>query len=100
MANWKDCEMNAMIEENGSNCSGGQRQKIAFMQALVSDVDVLLLDEPTSALDPESEEMFYKTLNVLKQEKIIVINTHRPFLIEKADSLYALKNRKCAKLKP
>lgn len=100
LANWKDCEMNAMIEENGSNCSGGQRQKIAFMQALVSDVDVLLLDEPTSALDPESEEMFYKTLNVLKQEKIIVISTHRPFLIEKADSLYALKNRKCAKLKP
>lgn len=100
LANWKDCEMNAMIEENGSNCSGGQRQKIAFMQALVSDVDVLLLDEPTSALDPESEEIFYKTLNVLKQEKIIVISTHRPFLIEKADSLYALKNRKCAKLKP
>ncbi|WP_281521545.1 ATP-binding cassette domain-containing protein [Dubosiella newyorkensis] len=96
--NWKNCEMETMIEEGGSNLSGGQRQKITLMQALVSDVDVLLLDEPTSALDQKSEEVVYETLNRLKQEKILLIATHRPLLIRKADSIYSWQNKKWVQL--
>ncbi len=91
---WNECEMDTMIEEGGSNLSGGQRQKIALMQALVCDADILLLDEPTSALDQKSEETVYEALNKLKQEKIILVTTHRPLLINKADRLYALHNKK------
>lgn len=91
---WNECEMNTMIEEGGSNLSGGQRQKIALMQALVCDANILLLDEPTSALDQKSEETVCEVLNKLKQEKVIVITTHRPLLINNADRLYALHNKK------
>ena len=38
--------------------SKGNRQKVALVAALASDVEVLLLDEPTSGLDPLMEETF------------------------------------------
>ena len=95
---WNECEMNTMIEEGGSNLSGGQRQKIALMQALVCDANILLLDEPTSALDQKSEETVYEALNKLKHDKIILVTTHRPLLINNADRLYALHNKKCVKM--
>lgn len=91
---WNKCEMDTMVEEGGSNLSGGQRQKIALMQALVCDANILLLDEPTSALDQKSEETVYEALNKLKHDKIILVTTHRPLLINNADRLYALHNKK------
>jgi ABC transporter len=38
--------------------SKGNRQKVALIAALASDVELLLLDEPTSGLDPLMEEAF------------------------------------------
>ena len=47
--------MKTIVSENGSNFSGGQRQKIALARAFYSNVNTLLLDEPTSAMDNISE---------------------------------------------
>jgi len=41
-----------------STYSKGNRQKVALVAALASDVELLLLDEPTSGLDPLMEEVF------------------------------------------
>ena len=57
--------------------SGGQKQRLAIVRALVMDPDVILFDEPTSALDPE---MVKGVLNVIKDlaksGMTIVIVTH------------------------
>lgn len=42
--------------------SKGNRQKVALISALVSDVDLLLLDEPTAGLDPLMEVVFQETI--------------------------------------
>jgi len=44
--------------KKGRTYSKGNRQKVALVSALASDVELLVLDEPTSGLDPLMEEVF------------------------------------------
>src|SRR5918992_2702095 len=44
--------------KKGRAYSKGNRQKVALIAALASDVELLMLDEPTSGLDPLMEEVF------------------------------------------
>ncbi len=44
--------------KKGRSYSKGNRQKVALVAALASDVELLLLDEPTSGLDPLMESVF------------------------------------------
>jgi ABC-2 type transport system ATP-binding protein len=46
----------------GRAYSKGNRQKVALVAALASDVELLLLDEPTSGLDPLMEELFRQVI--------------------------------------
>ena len=61
---------------NNKSLSMGQMQKISFIRALLSGLDILILDESTSNLDTDSKEIIY---NILKKESITIINsTHNP----------------------
>ncbi|HEX5447684.1 MAG TPA: ABC transporter ATP-binding protein [Candidatus Saccharimonadales bacterium] len=46
--------------------SKGNRQKIAVIQALSAEPDILILDEPTSGLDPLMQEVFYEQIRSAK----------------------------------
>src|SRR5258706_11433254 len=53
--------------KKGRTYSKGNRQKVALVAALASDVELLLLDEPTSGLDPLMEEVFRQ---VIRSEQV------------------------------
>ncbi len=57
--------------------SKGNRQKVALVAALASDVEVYIMDEPTSGLDPLMEAVFQKHIKELKnQGKTILLSSH------------------------
>jgi ABC-2 type transport system ATP-binding protein len=57
--------------------SKGNRQKVALIAALASDVELLLLDEPTSGLDPLMESEFRSCIEEEKQRgRTVLLSSH------------------------
>jgi ABC-2 type transport system ATP-binding protein len=58
--------------------SKGNRQKVALVAALASDVELLLLDEPTSGLDPLMEEVFRDTILEVRArgDRTVLLSSH------------------------
>ncbi|WEG09081.1 ABC transporter ATP-binding protein [Microbacterium horticulturae] len=52
--------------KRGRQYSKGNRQKVAIVAALASDVELLILDEPTSGLDPLMENVFQEVIGEAK----------------------------------
>lgn len=71
--------------KRGRQYSKGNRQKVAIVAALASDVDLLILDEPTSGLDPLMEAVFQEQIAYEKaQGRSILLSTH---ILSEAESL-------------
>lgn len=65
------------LNEYIGNLSKGNRQKVALVQLLMGDEDILILDEPTNGLDDIHIKMLVKLLKAKKDEgKTIIISTH------------------------
>lgn len=59
--------------KRGRQYSKGNRQKVAIVAALASDVELLVLDEPTSGLDPLMENVFQDVINDAKDRGVSVL---------------------------
>src|SRR5690349_7371881 len=63
--------------KKGRTYSKGNRQKVALVAALASDVELLLLDEPTSGLDPLMEAVFRSAVEDLRREgRTVLLSSH------------------------
>lgn len=79
------------ILENGSNLSGGQCQRIAFARALLHDSEIYIFDEATSNIDVESENDLMKLVEEEKDEKTILLISHRLMNVVKSDQIYVME---------
>ena len=63
--------------KNARTYSKGNRQKVALISALASDVELLLLDEPTAGLDPLMESVFQQTIREIKDAgRTVLLSSH------------------------
>ena len=72
-----DTRLFKSFDENGTELSGGQRQKAAISRALYKDAPIVILDEPTAALDPLAEYEIYKKFDTLVGGKSAIYISHR-----------------------
>ena len=63
--------------KRGNAYSKGNRQKVALVAALASDVELLILDEPTSGLDPLMEELFRECVQEERRRgRTVLLSSH------------------------
>lgn len=56
--------------------SGGMRQRVGIVQAMLSDPEILILDEPTAGLDPSERIRFRNLISQFAQGRTILLATH------------------------
>lgn len=66
-----------IITEDGSNISGGEKQRIVFARSLYQNFELLILDEPTSSLDKENSFEIISNIFKKYETKTIIIVTHK-----------------------
>ncbi|WP_328396895.1 ABC transporter ATP-binding protein [Nocardia sp. NBC_00416] len=63
--------------KKGRTYSKGNRQKVALVAALASDVELLLFDEPTSGLDPLMEAVFQECVEEMRRDgRTVLLSSH------------------------
>ena len=87
-------KLDTIIGDNGASLSGGQRQRIAIARAFLKNAPILIMDEATSALDNQSEQMIQEAMEVLRQNRTVIIIAHRLSTIENADQIMVLEHGK------
>lgn len=82
--------LSKMFFEDGKELSIGQQQKLAITRALYSDALVLILDEPTASLDPEAEDELFRTFGAIKDNKMLIMISHRMYSARLSDQIILL----------
>lgn len=82
---------NFMIEDNGFNISGGERQKIILARSILKKSNYLILDEALSEVDYDEEiEIMNRIFDIFKDKTIIYIS-HKKEMIDMFDLKYKLE---------
>lgn len=86
--------LDTMLEEKGSNFSGGQCQRLVMARALLHDSPIYIFDEATSNIDAESENDMMEQIYRMKGKKTVLLISHRLANVTAADKIYVLEQGK------
>jgi ABC-type bacteriocin/lantibiotic exporter with double-glycine peptidase domain len=87
-------KMNDTVGKNGSKLSGGQRQVVWLLRALLSKPPVIILDEPTASMDNKSKIEVTKLVKKLGENSTIILITHDELLLKYVDRKITFKGGK------
>lgn len=83
--------LDAPVQEDGRNFSGGQRQRLAIARALVRRPDILILDDATSALDYATDAALRRALRELPFRPTVFLVSQRTVSLRHADTILVLE---------
>ena len=79
------------VGELGDTLSGGERQRLGLARAFLHGGPLMLLDEPTSSLDSLSEAVILRSLGEEREERTVVLVSHRQSTMRIADRVYSVE---------
>ena len=78
--------------------SGGEKERVALLRAVINNPKILLCDEPTGALDSKNSKLVMEILKTFSQDRLVVLVSHNIKLTRKyADRVITIKDGQIAK---
>ena len=84
--------LHVRVGKNGSNLSGGQRQIVWLIRAILKNSKVIILDEPTASLDSKSKIQIIKFIKEYSKDRIIILITHDNELLKYLNRVVKIKD--------
>jgi ATP-binding cassette subfamily B protein len=84
------------VRERGSRLSAGERQLVSLARAALADPTLLVLDEATSNLDPGTEQAVEAALELLMEDRTVVVIAHRLTTAARADRVAVIDDGRLA----
>ena len=69
-------KMNQSVGIEGSKLSGGQRQMVWIIRAMLRNPSIIIMDEPTSSLDKKNTQKIYSIIEEIGTRKTIIVISH------------------------
>lgn len=88
--------LDMVINEGGTNLSGGQRQCVCMARALLHDSPIYVFDEATSNVDAASEAAIGEVIASLAGDHTVIVVAHRLSTIVDADQILVLERGRIA----
>lgn len=85
MMHSRDLTLESQLLENGSNLSGGEKQRIALARAMMRNVPIYIFDEATCHLDFESESIIIDFIRRKTVKQTCIIISHNAALLNAND---------------
>ena len=86
--------MNEKVGKQGSLLSGGQRSIIWMIRAVLKNASLIILDEPESSLDPLNRANVKKMINVISQNRGLIMITHDMSMSKEMDRIIRIDKGK------
>ena len=86
--------LEVLVYENGTNLSGGDRQKIMLARIFLRNPDVIILDESFNAIDEETGEEIIGQIISMYSDRIIILISHSEKYLKKCDIVVNIENKK------
>lgn len=86
--------LDTKLNQQGSNFSGGQRQRLAIARALFHNTPIYVFDEVTSNIDAESENDIMAVIHNMAKIKTVILISHRLENVVGSDKILLLDKGK------
>ncbi len=94
----KEGQLEAKVEQGGTNFSGGQRQRLTIARALVRKPAILILDDSASALDYATDARLRMAIRAMENPPTTFIVSQRAASVRYADQILVLEDGQVAGL--
>ena len=72
----KRFDLFSLEKQKVNTLSGGEKQRVAIMRAVLKNLEMILCDEPTGSLDEENSKNIFTILKNLSKEKLVIVVSH------------------------